>query len=280
MVLALLVAGYIVVCLIVFLFQSRLVYYPESELEATPARIGLGFRDVFFSTDDGVELHGWFVPRSGMGVSMEGSDSRVSPVLLFCHGNAGNISGRLALIQIFNELGLSVFIFDYRGYGQSRGTPSESGTYHDASAAWRHLTDVEGIPPDRIILCGRSIGSAIAIELAGRVTPRALIVDSGFTSAIDLGARVYWWLPVKWLARIRYDSASRVGVLTFPKLFIHSPDDTVVPIAMGRRLFEAAADPKQFLEIQGGHDDGFLVSETLYRDGIGEFLEQLEAVEK
>lgn len=278
-VLALLIAGYLVVCLLVFLFQSRLVYYPESELVATPAEIGLEFRDVFFTTDDGVALHGWYVPAAEPANPRQRGDSGFSPVLLFCHGNAGNIAGRLGLIQIFHESGLSVFIFDYRGYGKSQGTPTESGTYRDAAAAWRHLTDAEGVHPDRIVLCGRSIGSAVAIELAGRVSPRALIVDSGFTSAVDLGARVYWWLPVKLLARVRYDSAARVRRLTLPKLFIHSQDDDVVPFAMGRRLFEAAPDPKQFLEIRGGHNDGFLVSEARYRDGIAKFLEQLKTGE-
>jgi fermentation-respiration switch protein FrsA (DUF1100 family) len=278
-ILALFLAGYVVACILVFLFQSRLVYYPESELVATPAGIGLGFRDVFFTTDDGVTLHGWYVPATPTADPTPQDDSGEPPVILFCHGNAGNISGRLGLIQLFHELGLAIFIFDYRGYGKSLGKPDEVGTYRDALAAWHHLTDVERVPPDRIILCGRSIGSAVAIELATRVSPRALIVDSGFTSAVDLGARVYWWLPVKLLARVRYDSAARVRTLTLPKLFIHSRADDVVPFSMGRRLFETAAEPKRFLEIRGGHNDGFLVSESEYREGIEEFLERLEVAE-
>jgi fermentation-respiration switch protein FrsA (DUF1100 family) len=278
-ILALILGGYALICLGVFLLQSRLVYFPEAELIGTPQEIGLAYRDVEFRADDGVELHGWLVPASDGDTTTTGEEANVvsgTPVVLFCHGNAGNISGRLSLIQIMNGLGLSVFIFDYRGYGRSQGSPSESGTYLDAHAAWRHLTETEGLPPDRILLWGRSIGGAVAIELAGRVNPRALIVDSSFTSAVDLGAQVYRWLPVRLLARIRYDSSSRVGSLSMPKLFIHSRSDSVVPFAMGRRLFAEASEPKEFLEIRGEHNDGFLVSQGEYRDGVGEFLSGIE----
>ncbi len=255
---------YLVVCLLGILFQDRLVFFPERALVTVPEQVGLSYRDVYFETADGMRLHGWFVPAAAQ-----------RAVLLFCHGNAGNISGRLESLQMFNELGLSVFIFDYRGYGQSRGRASERGTYADARAAWRHLTEDEGVAPDQIILFGRSLGGAVAIELATHVRPRALIVESTFTSAAELGARIYPWLPVRQLARIRYDSQGRVRRLRCPKLFVHSLHDETVPFSMALKLFERAARPKELLKIRGGHNDGFLVSGRKYLDGLAGFLDGL-----
>ena len=265
-ILGVLIGGYVFVCLFVFFFQGRLVYYPEKEIVATPGDIGLEYRDVFFETEDGVKLHGWYVPVE---------DARGT--LLFCHGNAGNISGRVPLIQIFNGLGLSVFIFDYRGYGRSEGKPSEEGTYRDVFGALAYLEEVEGIPSTEVIALGRSIGGGVATKLAEAHDLEGLILDSSFTSAVELGRKVYWWLPIRFLARYRYDSLSRVGAIGCPSLFIHSANDEVVPIAMGRRLFEAAPEPKHFLEIRGGHGDSFLVSGSVYRKGVAAFLKSLEA---
>ena len=261
--LLLILAGlYAGACLLMFLFQNRLAYFPERELESTPTDSGLDYRDVFFPAEDGVRLHGWFVPA-------EGADR----VVLVCHGNAGNISHRLATVRFFHQLGYPVFIFDYRGYGQSEGRPTEPGTYADAGGAWAHLTGSEGYAPEDIVLFGRSLGGAVAVELATRVRPRSLIVEATFSSAADLAARAYPWLPVRWLLRMRYESDRRVREVTCPKLFIHSADDNVVPLALGRKLYEAAAAPKDFLEIRGGHSDGFLVTGDLYRERVGAFLE-------
>jgi len=261
------VAIYALVCLLVFLFQARLVYFPDRALVATPAHIGLEYEEVLFPTEDGLTLHGWFVPaRSPRGV------------LLFCHGNAGHISHRLDSIRIFVELGLSVFIFDYRGYGKSEGSPGERGTYRDATAAYRYLTVTTGVLSEEILFFGRSLGGAVAVELATRSAPRALLLESVFTSAPDLGARVYPWLPVRWLARISYDSKGRIGRLRTPLLSIHSRDDEIVPISHGRRLYDLAADPKRFLELRGGHNEGFLVSEPQYREGLAAFLESLTPI--
>jgi fermentation-respiration switch protein FrsA (DUF1100 family) len=264
--LLLMLLGYLTICIWIYAFQGRLVYFPEREILATPGDLGLEYRDVTFETEDAVKLHGWYVPAEN-----------ARGTVLFCHGNAGNISGRVPLLQILNRLGLSVFIFDYRGYGLSEGSPSEEGTYRDIFAALAHLEEGEGIPASEVIVLGRSIGGGVAIRLAEARELGGLIVDSSFTSATDLGQKVYWWLPIRFLARYRYDSLSRVGAIRCPSLFIHSVDDDVVPIAMGRRLYEAAPEPKQFLEIRGGHADSFLVSADLYRKGIEAFLDSLEA---
>ena len=260
-----LVGGYVLVCALAYVFQHKLVYFPERDITGTPNDAGMDFSDVSFQRADGKALHGWLIPAP---------DARFT--ILFCHGNAGNISGRLESIRLFHDLGLSVFIFDYAGYGQSQGRPSEYGTYRDARAAWEYLTRERKVRPRDIILFGRSLGGAVAIELATHVNPGALIAESCFTSAVELGARVYPWLPVRFLARARYDSASRVGEIVIPKLFVHSLEDEVVPYGMGRRLFNRAAKPKTMLKIRGGHNDGFLVSNDKYVRELGEFIATLD----
>jgi hypothetical protein len=192
--------------------------------------------------------------------------------LLFFHGNAGNISHRLDSIRIFADLGLDVFIFDYRGYGLSEGSPSEPGTYRDATAAWRWLTGERGLAPGQILLFGRSLGAAVALELATRVEPAGVILESAFTSVPDLGAAIYPWLPVRLLSRYRYDNLGRIASVRAPLLVVHSRGDEIVPFRQGQALFAAASEPKRFLELQGGHNDGFLASGVGYRRGLAEFL--------
>jgi len=259
--LAVLAGLYAAVCLVMFFLQSRLIYFPDSTDLGSPDDLGLPYRDVTLRTEDGLSLHGWFLPGEAG-----------TPALLFCHGNAGNITGRLESLAVFRRMGFSVLIFDYRGYGRSEGSPSEGGTYADATAAWRYLTEKAGFDPDRVVVFGRSLGGAVAVELAARVNPMALIVESSFTSAPALGQAVYPWLPVRFLARIRYDSRRRIGRVTCPVLVVHSPQDEVIPYAFGRRLFELANDPKRFLEMRGGHNDGFAVTGDDYVRGIVGFI--------
>jgi uncharacterized protein len=244
-----------------FLFQSRLIYFPERDLAATPRLKGLSYREVDFTAADGVKLHGWFIPAAPD-----------RGVVLFCHGNAGNISHRLESIELFHQLGLSTFIFDYRGYGRSRGRPSEAGTYRDAEAAWMRLVNEDNIPPSRIIVFGRSLGGAVAAWLAQHQTPAALILESTFTSIPDIGAEAYPFLPVRLMSRFRYNTVDYVGRVSVPLLIVHSRDDEMIPVAHGRRLFDAAREPKEFLEIRGSHNDGFLASGALYRQGLEVFL--------
>ena len=262
-----LVAGaalvYLLIIACAFLLQSRLIYFPERELAATPRVKGLSYQAVVFKAADGIELHGWFIPA----VPARG-------VVLFCHGNAGNISHRLESIELFHRLGLSTFIFDYRGYGQSQGRPSEAGTYRDAEAAWRYLLDEQNIPPARIMVFGRSLGGAVAAWLAQHQTPAGLILESTFTSIPDIGAEAYPFLPVRLMSRYHYNTVDYVGRVRCPLLIVHSRDDEMIPVAHGRRLFDAAKEPKEFLEIRGSHNDGFLTSGNLYRQGLEVFLEK------
>jgi fermentation-respiration switch protein FrsA (DUF1100 family) len=214
-----------------------------------------------FTTRDGVSLHGWFIPSPD-----------TESVVLFCHGNAGNISHRLDSIRIFHDLGLSVFIFDYRGYGLSEGRPSEEGTYRDAEAAWNHLVEGRGIPSDRIILFGRSLGAAVAAHLAQTARPSALILESAFASVPEIASHHYWYLPVRWLSRFKYATAAYVRAVHAPTLVIHSRDDEINPIEQGRDVFRQANEPKVFLEISGDHNSGFLLSGARYTEGLRQFL--------
>lgn len=251
-------------CAYVFFMQARLIYYPNMPsrtLTASPADIGLDYESITISTSDNVKLHGWFVPAQ-----------QERGVLLFFHGNAGNISHRLDSLEIFNKLGLSSLFIDYRGYGQSQGRVTEQGTYLDAEAAWQYLTRERNIAAENIVIAGRSLGGAIAAYLAARQDPGALILESTFTSVPDMGSHLYPILPVRLLSRFRYDTRESLTSVTCPVLVIHSPDDEIIPFVNGNKLFEAAGEPKSFLEIRGIHNDGFLISGKSYEDGLDKFL--------
>ena len=248
----------------VYLMQPRLIYYPDMpgrDIEVTPGTIGLDYEDITLGTADGERLHGWFVPHPS-----------ARATLLFAHGNAGNISHRLESIRLFHDLGLAVLIFDYRGYGLSSGTTTEQGTYRDADAVWHYLVDERGIPPGAVVLFGRSLGAAVIADLAARTHPGAVILESAFTSVPDMAARLYPWLPVRWLASYRYDNAGKIREITAPVQLIHSRDDEIIPFSQGERLYAAANEPKRFLELHGGHNDGFHVSRGIYGPAVNEFI--------
>jgi fermentation-respiration switch protein FrsA (DUF1100 family) len=263
-----------VVCYLVFLLilrfnESRMLYVPGGSrtLLDPPPELDLGVRRVRVVASDGVRLVGWAMPAEG------GSGYW----LLICHGNAGNISdvGRPYHYAGLRGLGLSLFAFDYRGYGESEGLPSEEGLYRDADAAYRYLRDTLAVPPNRIVVFGHSLGSAVAVELVSRVPAAGLVLDGALTSVIERAQEMFPYAPVRWVARSRYPSIERVGRLTLPKLFLHARGDEVVPFAHGRRLFEAAAEPKEFVELRGGHGDAFEVDSAAYYGAIGRFVSAL-----
>lgn len=256
---------YAAIVILLFLFQSRLVYFPQigRAITTTPQAYGLGFEPVEIRTEDGETLHAWWVPAK---------DPRGT--ILFFHGNAGNISHRIDYLLMFNRLGYAALIVDYRGYGKSTGTPSEEGTYRDASAAWRWLTQTRGLRPDDIVFVGESLGGAVAGWLAVRHPPRALVLMSTFTSAPDLGAQVYPFIPVRLISRFSYDNRAYVGQIKVPVLIAHSREDDIIPFAHGRKIFEAASEPKQFLEMHGGHNDGFIFMREEWVRVLAGFLER------
>jgi fermentation-respiration switch protein FrsA (DUF1100 family) len=257
--------AYGAVLVLLFAFQSHLVYYPSvgRELTATPAARGLAYESVEIETEDGERLAAWWVPATGAR----------GAVLLF-HGNAGNISHRIDYPAMFNRLGYSTLLVDYRGYGQSTGSPSEEGTYRDALASWRYLTGTRGVRPEDIVIVGESLGGAVASWLAARHAPRALILASSFTSVNDLGAEIYWFVPVRLISRFGYDTLANLGKIRAPVLIAHSRDDDVVPFAHGQKLFAAANEPKEFLEMRGSHNDGFIFSREEWVRAVGSFLER------
>lgn len=265
--------GYVAIVGLAFAFQDQLLFQPSSRLLATPDDAGMAYETVHLETEDGETLHGWWIPAPD-GSRDTSPGGRSTHTLLFFHGNAGNISGRLESVQQFHNLGLNVLIVDYRGYGQSTGSPSEAGLYKDAAACWAHLTDDRGIAPEDVVIFGRSMGGGPATWLATREPPAAMILESVFTNVPDVGAHHYSFLPVRALATNQFDNESRVPEIEVPTLHIHSRGDRVVPFELGRRVYEAAAEPKQFLEIQGGHNDGFLVSSESYLRTIDRFLEE------
>jgi hypothetical protein len=255
---------YIIFTILLFVFQSHFVYFPSREIVATPTDIGLHYEAVFFETKDRVKISGWFIPAE-----------RSRGVILFCHGNAGNISHRLNKIQIYNRIGLSTFIFDYRGYGESAGKPSEQGTYFDAEAAWDYLVSQRQISPEKIIIYGESLGGAVGAWLAQDRRAKALIMESTFTSIKDLGAHLYPYLPVRLLSRFSYNALDYLRKVHCPVLIIHSPEDEIVPNSQGRQLFEATNQSKDFLEIRGSHNEGFLQSAEVYEKGLDAFISKL-----
>ncbi len=270
-----LAAAYAGLALLLYFFQSRMVFYPETgrEIVATPAQLGLLYEDVQLKTSDGISLHGWFIPAT----------APRGPVL-FLHGNAGNISHRLDSVQMFHRLGYSTLIFDYRGYGNSAGTPTEQGTYRNAEAAWHYLEKQKHISGCRIVLFGESMGGAIAAWLAARQKPAALVISSGFTSVPDLAQQIYPFLPARWLARIHYDTREYLRSVTAPVFIAHSPHDEIVPYEQGRALYAAANPPKRFLELAGGHNDGFIFMRepwvNVLKDFLGEQMDTSEAARR
>jgi fermentation-respiration switch protein FrsA (DUF1100 family) len=261
-----LLVAYAGVLVLVYLFQSQLVYFPGigRDVTVTPQSYGLAFEAVTLATEDGERLAAWWVPAS-----------RPRGTVLIFHGNAGNISHRLDYLAMFHKLDHNTFIVDYRGFGRSTGSPSEQGTYRDAEAAWRWLTGERRLGPGDIVVLGESLGGAVAAWLAARVQPRALILASTFTSVPDLGAQVYPFLPVRLLSRFSYDTMGAVRALKVPVLIAHSREDEIVPYAHGRALFEKAAEPKQFLDLKGGHNEGFLFVRAEWVAQVGAFLERV-----
>ncbi len=244
-------------------YEKKGIYFPVRKIHLTPKEIGLEFEDVFFSSSDGIKLNGWYIPAR---------EARAT--VLFCHGNAGNINHRIDVIYLFFKLGLNVFIFDYRGYGRSQGRPSEEGLYRDARSAYKYLIDKRNLKEEAIVVYGKSIGANVAVELCSKVRPAALISESAFTSALEMGKKLFPFLPVKWFISIKYDALSKIKYITVPKLIIHSKDDKIIPFQHGTRLFEAAPEPKEFYPMRGGHNEALFLAKEDFVNKIDLFLQK------
>ena len=255
---------YVLAGIALYIFQSRLVYVPGAEIKTTPAAVGMRYEEVELVASDGVRLAGWYLPLA---------DARGT--VLFCHGNAGNISHLLAVAEDAHRLGLGILLFDYRGYGQSEGTPSEEGTHRDAEAAWNYLVQEAGLAPDQIAIIGRSLGGPIAARLARDKTPAALFLEETFTSIPELGRDLYPIFPVGLLARYEYPTLEYLKQVQCPVLISHSRDDKFIVFAHGQRLYEAASQPKAFTVMRGGHSSAFSEDAATYEAGVEAFLTEV-----
>jgi len=248
------------IVLFLYFVQERMIYFPARDWNGTPTDMGLDYETVWLTTQDNVKISGWFVPVS-----------QPKGTVLFLHGNGGNMSHRLNLLLKLYEMGLNTLIIDYRGYGQSDGSPSEQGTYYDAKTAWQYLIVQKQLAPETIVIWGNSLGGGVASWLAQQHPPAGLILSSTFTSAVDVATEVYPFLPVRLMARVRYETAQRLPTIQCPVLVIHSPLDNVIPYQHGLTLFQIAPEPKQFLEIDGPHNATWLNQPT-YRQAVEQFI--------
>jgi fermentation-respiration switch protein FrsA (DUF1100 family) len=250
------------------LMENRFIFHPDPRVDQTPHDIGLPFDDVFFTSADGVRLNGWFVPYPEAPIT-----------LLWFHGNAGNISHRLENIKLLHDkVRVNVFIFDYRGYGRSEGTTSEKGTYLDGQAAIEHLRKRYGVETNNLVLFGRSLGAAVASEMAGRTDALALILETPFASIAEMARAIFPFLPIGPFLKTKYDVLNKVRSIKSPLLVLHGDRDEIVPFRQGKEVFDAAPQPKAFYTILGAnHNDTYLVGGDSYFQALRKHIESAQS---
>lgn len=258
-----LLVAYFSLVLLLMIFEDRILFGPTRYPGGHWHPEGLPFEDAWFTADDGTRLHGWYAPHD-----------RPRARILYCHGNAGNITHRADILAVLSQrVGAEVLMFDYRGYGRSEGTPNERGILRDARAARAWLAQRAGVPETDIVVMGHSLGGAVAVDLAAGDGARGLIVESSFDALPNVAAYHYPWVPVRWLMHTRLDSAGKIPRYRGPLLLAHSRDDTIVPAVFGRRLFEAANEPKTFYPLDGlEHNDPL---PDRYYEALIAFLDRL-----
>lgn len=267
------IKSFIIIAVLTYAFLLLFVKYtektslflPSPEITATPADVGLDYQDLYITTKDGVKLNAWFIETK-----------EDAPTILYFHGNAGNLSLRVDIIKVFADMGCNVFIPDYRGYGKSQGSPSEKGLYTDAMSCYKFLVEEKNIPPSRIVIYGKSLGSGVASNLAYHVEAGALVIDSGMPSGVEMAKNMFPYAPrflLKHLLSVEFDSVSKIKNLKTPKLIIHSRDDEITPFRFGRQIFEEASEPKEFYETMGYHNDAFFQTKG-YMETLRNFMEK------
>ncbi|MCH7622841.1 MAG: alpha/beta hydrolase [Nitrospinae bacterium] len=265
--LLLLYAVFLVAC------EDKIIYHPHKYPQGiwNPSSFNVKVEDVFFQAKDGTKLHGWYIPSAN-----------AQATLLWFHGNAGNLTHRLENIQQLQPLALNIFIFDYRGYGKSEGKPSEAGIYQDSQAAYDYLIREKNVVPlENLFLFGRSLGGICAVEVASSNPAAGLILESVFTSARDMAGQVFPLLPIGWAIRSKFSAVEKVPYLKLPKLFLHGTKDEIVPYKLGRKLYSAAAEPKEFYDIEGaGHNDTYGVGVREYFSALNRFITDTLKMEK
>ncbi len=257
------------VALIVYVrfLEASSLFVPSRDVAVTPGQAGFDFEDIYFVTQDHVRLNGWLVKSAQM--------PQAAATILYCHGNAGNIGDRIEKLQDFSNLGVNVFIFDYRGFGKSQGRPTEQGMYRDALAAYDYLASREDIAKNRIVVYGASMGGVAAVDLASQRMVSALIADSTWTNAADMSQTIFPFVP-SFLLTVQLDNANKIKEINVPKLFIHSSDDQTVPFRLGQKLFALAPEPKKFVQISGSHAQAYSVSKDVFLAQVEQFLDQYQ----
>jgi hypothetical protein len=246
-------------------FVESMIFYPTRGVAVTPEQLGVSGEEVFFAAEDGVRIHAFYLPSPG-----------AHRALLFFHGNAGNASHRLPNAADLVRLGCSVLVVDYRGYGLSEGRATEAGVYADARAGLRHLIEQRGFPESRVIVFGRSLGGAVAVDLAQERNLAGVILESTFPSIADVVASGLGGAWLGALAGKRFDSASKIGRIRAPLLFFHGDRDEVIDYKLGRQLFDAAPEPKAFETVHGaGHNNLTQIGGRPYFERIGKFLDEI-----
>jgi fermentation-respiration switch protein FrsA (DUF1100 family) len=246
------------------LSENKIIFHPSRYPDGfwDPVAVGVPAQDIYFTSEDGVKLHGWFIPAP-----------EAVATLLWFHGNAGNLSHRLDNIQRLMHLNLNIFIFDYRGYGRSEGEPDEQGIYKDSKAAYKTVVGLDSVSPDSLFLFGRSLGGVCAVETALNHPARGLILESVFTSASDMSRKVFPLFPLGWAIRSKLDAIGKIPNLKLPKLVLHGTRDEIVPYDLGRKLFDHAVEPKTFYAIEGaGHNDTYVIGGRDYFNALNRFI--------
>lgn len=258
----------VLILAVVFLYvkylEKNAVFFPVKENGFTPKSVNLEFEDVYFKSSDGLTINGWFIPSD-----------KAKYTILFFHGNAGNLNGRIERINLLSKLNENLFIIDYRGYGKSEGVPFEQGVYKDARAAYDYLLNERKIKPERILIYGASMGGAVAVDLASRVKTAGVILEGTFSRGKDMAQKLYPYVPFYIFSNI-FDSLSKIKKVHVPKLFIHSAQDEIVPLQLGKKLYDSASWPKQFVQIQGNHNDAFLNSSGEYLTTLKKFIDSID----
>lgn len=255
--------------LVVFGLERRVIYFPSRELRVTPDELGLLDEEISTRTQDGESIHGYLIRRQGQA-------SARRPVLLLSHGNAGTIADRLHRVaHIQKRIDVDVALYDYRGYGKSSGSPTEEGTYQDARAVYDWLL-AHGFSADRIVLFGESLGCAVSVQLALDRRVRAVILEAPFASIRAMAKRVMPLLPVGPFLRTRYDNQTKIARLTVPLMVVHGTQDEVIPFSQGQAVYDAAPQPKRFVQVDGAHhNDVYIVGGQQYLTALDEFLRTL-----
>lgn len=244
--------------------ESKSIFFPDKNISLTPQEAGLSFEDLYFLTSDRLKINAWFIPHP-----------QAKKTLLLFHGNAGNNSNRIDKVRVMREAKVNIFMVDYRGYGNSQGKPTEKGIYLDAQAAYSYLVNQRKIDPEDIVLYGESLGGAVAIDLASSKKVAGVILEGTFSSGRDIGQIMYPFLPKVILPNV-FNSLSKITKVTAAKLFIHSEDDQVVPIDLGRKLYQAASEPKKFISVAGDHGSIFIDAERECLESLSDFIKELD----